>query len=121
MSHCTACAARITSRNYTKFLVDRNGQPVKRLKPAFDPVELERDVSAPAAPIASLLLRSSPILTDLYRVSSRDSSELYCGGSLFLFLVHHQVQSLLLGNEVLPEECIMHPGRIVCKVDYPDA
>ena len=57
MPHCTACAARITSRNYTKFLVDRNGQPVKRLKPAFDPVELERDVSAPDAPPLPLCTR----------------------------------------------------------------
>lgn len=60
--------------NYTKFLVDRNGQAVKRLKPAFDPLEMEKDV-----------------------------------------------QNLLLGKEVLPEECIMHPGRLVCKVEYPSA
>lgn len=30
--------------NYTKFLVDRNGRPVKRYKPAFDPAEFEDDV-----------------------------------------------------------------------------
>jgi hypothetical protein len=27
-----------------KFLVDRNGQPVKRFGPAFDPLEFEGDV-----------------------------------------------------------------------------
>lgn len=32
--------------NYVKFLVDRNGQPVKRYKPAFDPMSFEDDVSA---------------------------------------------------------------------------
>uniref|UniRef100_A0A061S1V9 Glutathione peroxidase n=1 Tax=Tetraselmis sp. GSL018 TaxID=582737 RepID=A0A061S1V9_9CHLO len=57
--------------NYVKFVVDRNGQPAKRLKPSFDPMELERDV-----------------------------------------------QSLLLGKGPLPEECILHPGRTACKVDY---
>jgi len=30
--------------NYTKFLVDRQGQPVKRYKPGFDPLEFEDDV-----------------------------------------------------------------------------
>lgn len=30
--------------NYTKFLVDRNGRPVKRYGPAFDPLEFEDDV-----------------------------------------------------------------------------
>lgn len=29
-----------------QFLVDRNGQPVKRYKPSFDPLEMEGDVSA---------------------------------------------------------------------------
>mmetsp|Transcript_35776 Transcript_35776/g.101258 ORF Transcript_35776/g.101258 Transcript_35776/m.101258 type:complete len:102 (+) Transcript_35776:669-974(+) len=56
--------------NYTKFLVDRSGQAVKRLKPSFDPLEIEKDV-----------------------------------------------QSLLAGKGPLPEECLIHPGRLVCKVD----
>lgn len=30
--------------NYAKFLVDRNGQPVKRYKPSFDPLEMEGDL-----------------------------------------------------------------------------
>lgn len=30
--------------NYVKFLVDRNGQPVKRFGPGFDPLEFEGDV-----------------------------------------------------------------------------
>jgi len=30
--------------NYVKFLVDRNGQPVKRYKSAFDPLDFEADV-----------------------------------------------------------------------------
>lgn len=30
--------------NYTKFLVSRKGIPVKRFKPAFDPLEFEGDV-----------------------------------------------------------------------------
>lgn len=56
--------------NYVKFVVDKNGQCVKRFGPGFDPLEMERDV-----------------------------------------------KSLLAGKGVLPEECILHPGRIVCKVD----
>ncbi len=31
--------------NYTKFLIGRDGQPVKRYKPGFDPLEAEGDVS----------------------------------------------------------------------------
>lgn len=53
--------------NYVKFLVDRNGQPVKRYKPSFDPLDFEKDV-----------------------------------------------QLVLAGKEPLPEECFLHPGRIVC-------
>lgn len=30
--------------NYVKFLVDRNGQPVKRYKPAFEPLDFENDL-----------------------------------------------------------------------------
>lgn len=30
--------------NYVKFLVDRNGQPVKRYKSSYDPLEFEDDV-----------------------------------------------------------------------------
>lgn len=30
--------------NYTKFLVGRNGIPVKRFKPGFDPLQFEGDV-----------------------------------------------------------------------------
>lgn len=30
--------------NYTKFLINRDGIPVKRFKPAFDPLEMEGDV-----------------------------------------------------------------------------
>jgi len=30
--------------NYTKFLIDRNGQPVKRFRPSVDPREFEDDV-----------------------------------------------------------------------------
>ena len=30
--------------NYTKFLIDRTGAPVKRFKPAFDPLGMEGDV-----------------------------------------------------------------------------
>ncbi|KAH7615682.1 putative Glutathione peroxidase [Nannochloris sp. 'desiccata'] len=30
--------------NYVKFLIDRNGKPVKRFKPGFDPMEFEGDV-----------------------------------------------------------------------------
>jgi len=30
--------------NYTKFIIDRNGQAVKRLKPSFDPLGSESDV-----------------------------------------------------------------------------
>lgn len=31
--------------NYTKFLVDRKGQPVRRYKSIFDPLDFEGDVS----------------------------------------------------------------------------
>ena len=31
-------------RNYVKFLVDRNGKPVKRFGPGFDPLDFEGDV-----------------------------------------------------------------------------
>lgn len=30
--------------NYVKFLVDRNGRPVKRFNPSYDPLEFEGDV-----------------------------------------------------------------------------
>lgn len=30
--------------NYVKFLVDRNGQPLRRYQPAFDPMNFENDV-----------------------------------------------------------------------------
>ena len=30
--------------NYVKFLIDKNGKPVKRFKPAFDPKEFEGDI-----------------------------------------------------------------------------
>ncbi len=30
--------------NYVKFMIDRNGKPVKRFKPGFDPLEFEGDV-----------------------------------------------------------------------------
>lgn len=53
--------------NYVKFLVDRKGQPVKRFKPSFDPLDFEKDL-----------------------------------------------QLVLKGMDPLPEECILHPGRIVC-------
>eukprot|EP00884_Botryococcus_braunii_P008151 jgi/Botrbrau1/17337/Bobra.0015s0083.1 len=56
--------------NYVKFLVDRRGVPVKRFKPAFDPLDFESDV-----------------------------------------------RLLLAGQPVLPAECILHPGRKVCKVN----
>jgi len=56
--------------NYVKFLVDRNGQPVKRFGSAFNPADFESDV-----------------------------------------------RLLLAGKPPLPEECILHPGRRVCKVD----
>ena len=39
--------------NYVKFLVDRNGQPVKRYKPAFDPLDFEDDVRL-VSPITGL-------------------------------------------------------------------
>lgn len=42
--------------NYTKFLVDRNGQAVKRFKPGFDPLEFQDDVRlvlAGKAPLAA--------------------------------------------------------------------
>lgn len=32
--------------NFTKFLVDRNGKPVKRYAPLVKPVDLERDIDA---------------------------------------------------------------------------
>ena len=32
--------------NYVKFLVDREGLPVQRYKPAFDPLDFEGDVRA---------------------------------------------------------------------------
>lgn len=53
--------------NYVKFLVDRNGIPVKRYKPSFDPLDFEKDV-----------------------------------------------QLVLRGDDPLPEECILHPGRSIC-------
>jgi len=53
--------------NYVKFLVDRNGRPVKRFNPSFDPLDFEKDV-----------------------------------------------QLVLQGRDPLPQECISHPGRIVC-------
>lgn len=56
--------------NYTKFLIDRNGQPVKRFKSAFDPTDFEGDV-----------------------------------------------RLVLAGKETLPAECILHPGRMICKVE----
>lgn len=56
--------------NYTKFLVDARGVPVKRFKPAFDPRDFEGDV-----------------------------------------------RLLLAGKEVLPAECIAHPGRKACNVE----
>lgn len=37
-----------------KFLVDRDGQPVKRFKPAFDPLEFESDVRLLLAGFAPL-------------------------------------------------------------------
>jgi len=30
--------------NFTKFLVDRNGQPIKRYAPSFDPSNIEPDI-----------------------------------------------------------------------------
>mmetsp|Transcript_31659 Transcript_31659/g.70404 ORF Transcript_31659/g.70404 Transcript_31659/m.70404 type:complete len:85 (+) Transcript_31659:595-849(+) len=30
--------------NYVKFMIDRNGQPVKRYKSAFDPLDFEGDL-----------------------------------------------------------------------------
>lgn len=56
--------------SYTKFLVGRDGVPVKRFNPAFDPAAFEADV-----------------------------------------------RLLLAGRDPQPPECIMHPGRKVCKVD----
>lgn len=56
--------------NYTKFIISRDGQPLKRYKPAFDPLEFEDDV-----------------------------------------------RLMLAGKQPLPAECIMHPGRKVCKVE----
>lgn len=35
--------------NYVKFLVDRNGIPIKRFSPVFDPKNFERDVVATLA------------------------------------------------------------------------
>lgn len=32
--------------NYVKFLIDRNGNPIRRYKPAFDPINFEKDVVA---------------------------------------------------------------------------
>jgi glutathione peroxidase len=43
--------------NYVKFLVDREGQAVKRYKPAFDPLEFESDVSGAAMELGSVRLR----------------------------------------------------------------
>lgn len=56
--------------NYVKFMVDRNGQPVKRFKPGFDPLDFENDL-----------------------------------------------RLVLAGKGPLPNECILHPGRKVCKVE----
>ncbi|GIL80276.1 hypothetical protein Vretimale_17451 [Volvox reticuliferus] len=56
--------------NYAKFLVDREGNPVKRYKPSFDPVNMEADV-----------------------------------------------RLVLAGRPPQPAECVLHPGRKVCKVD----
>ena len=33
--------------NYTKFLIDRDGRPVRRYRPGFDPLVFEGDVHAP--------------------------------------------------------------------------
>ncbi len=50
-------------RNYVKFLVDREGRPVRRYTSTFDPIKAEDDVSPDAAiahpmPMASLLFAS---------------------------------------------------------------
>jgi glutathione peroxidase-family protein len=39
-----ALVARACRRNYTKFLIDRQGNAVKRFNPAFDPRNFENDV-----------------------------------------------------------------------------
>ncbi|GLC46583.1 hypothetical protein PLESTM_001892700 [Pleodorina starrii] len=56
--------------NYAKFLLDREGNPVKRYKPSFDPLNMEADV-----------------------------------------------RLVLAGRAPQPAECVLHPGRKVCKVD----
>jgi glutathione peroxidase len=56
--------------NYTKFVINRQGNAAKRFKPAFDPVQFEGDI-----------------------------------------------RLLLANKDVLPAECIAHPGRKVCNVD----
>lgn len=56
--------------NYVKFLVGRDGRPLQRYKPAFDPLDFEGDV-----------------------------------------------RLALAGKPPLPAECVMHPGRKVCKVE----
>ena len=40
--HTCACACR----NYVKFLVDRDGKPVRRYTSTFDPIKAEDDVSS---------------------------------------------------------------------------
>lgn len=40
--------------NYVKFLVDRHGNPIRRYKPAFDPLNFEKDI------VATLLERPLP-------------------------------------------------------------
>eukprot|EP00967_Tisochrysis_lutea_P154831 scaffold308365_cov13-Tisochrysis_lutea.AAC.1 len=43
-THPLRSPACFLTGNYTKFIIDRNGQAVKRLKPSFDPLGSESDV-----------------------------------------------------------------------------
>jgi glutathione peroxidase-family protein len=56
MATCVCClawlrgaAAAAATRNYVKFLVNREGQAVARYKPGFDPLDFEADVSLHSA------------------------------------------------------------------------
>ena len=95
--------------NYVKFLVDRNGRPVKRFGSLYDPIDFEDDVRACLSllllTLCHLKLQPSSILRGI--AANTDDT---CG-------VLSQVRLLLAGKETLSPECKRHPGRKACKVD----
>ena len=82
--------------NYTKFLVDRQGIPVKRFKSAYDPLDFEGDVR--------LLLKGVCVFWCVVLLHP-------CCLLIFFKIKMH------VGFPPTPGECASHPGRKVCNVD----